>query len=244
MITVKSLHGLPNAFHFETVMKTLERVGAKRLQTTLVALLAMVGGATAQSLSIQGIETKAGEGAVLTVSVTEATGMTALQFNLALPKGVTLNDGEATMGEAIQGHTLAVETLENGDRLFVLYGMNMNTFKSGELLHIPVTVGSEAQTGNGRLYTVRMATMGAVSYMCEDVDFAVTVTEASFILGDVNGDGEVDISDYIGIANHILGNTPEGFNAIAADVNYDGQIDISDYIGVANIILTGSPTGK
>ena len=28
MITVKSLHSLPNAFHFETVMKTLERVGA------------------------------------------------------------------------------------------------------------------------------------------------------------------------------------------------------------------------
>lgn len=28
MITIKSLHSLPNAFHFETVMKTLERVGA------------------------------------------------------------------------------------------------------------------------------------------------------------------------------------------------------------------------
>ena len=28
MITVKNLHSLPNAFHFETVMKTLERIGA------------------------------------------------------------------------------------------------------------------------------------------------------------------------------------------------------------------------
>ena len=59
--------------------------------------------------------------------------------------------------------------------------------------------------------------------------------------GDVNGDGTVDISDYIGVANHILGNTPDGFNADAADVNGDGAIDISDYIGVANIILTGKP---
>jgi len=62
--------------------------------------------------------------------------------------------------------------------------------------------------------------------------------------GDGNGDGVVDISDYIGVANHILGNTPDGFNVDAADVNKDGVIDISDYIGVANIILTGSPTGK
>jgi len=61
------------------------------------------------------------------------------------------------------------------------------------------------------------------------------------LVGDVNSDGTVDISDYIGVANHILGNTPAGFDMDAADVNNDGEIDISDYIGVANIILTGKP---
>lgn len=61
------------------------------------------------------------------------------------------------------------------------------------------------------------------------------------LLGDGTGDGAVDISDYIGVANHILGIPQTGFNANAADVNKDGVIDISDYIGVANIILTGKP---
>ena len=74
----------------------------------------------------------------------------------------------------------------------------------------------------------------------------VTITgfftkDVQILVGDVNNDGTVDISDYIGVANHILGNTPEGFNEKAADVNSDGSIDISDYIGVANIILTGKP---
>jgi len=69
----------------------------------------------------------------------------------------------------------------------------------------------------------------------------VALPEPDYVLGDVNSDGTVDISDYIGVANHILGNTPDGFNADAADVNGDGAIDISDYIGVANIILTGKP---
>ena len=63
----------------------------------------------------------------------------------------------------------------------------------------------------------------------------------NFELGDGTGDGTVDISDYIGVANHILGIPQTGFNADAADVNKDGVIDISDYIGVANIILTGKP---
>ena len=62
--------------------------------------------------------------------------------------------------------------------------------------------------------------------------------------GDINGDGVVDVSDYIGIANFILGSAPEGFNEKTADVNNDGNIDVSDYIGVANIILTGSVYGK
>jgi hypothetical protein len=64
------------------------------------------------------------------------------------------------------------------------------------------------------------------------------------MLGDINGDGKVDVSDYIGIANHILGDTPEDFIMNAADVDENGVIDVSDYIGVANIILSGSIYGS
>lgn len=68
----------------------------------------------------------------------------------------------------------------------------------------------------------------------------ITLDEGSYVLtGDVNSDGIVDVSDYIGIANYIMGNTPSGFNKKSADVNGDGLIDVSDYIGVANIILYG-----
>ena len=68
--------------------------------------------------------------------------------------------------------------------------------------------------------------------------------KGKYLLGDINGDGKVDVSDYIGIANHILGTTPAGFIKEAGDVDRDGKIDVSDYIGVANIILTGSIYGK
>lgn len=80
-------------------------------------------------------------------------------------------------------------------------------------------------------------------------DYRLAPTSISYTViiykrGDINGDGAVDVSDYIGIANFILGNKPEGFIETAADVNNDGNIDVSDYIGVANIILTGSVYGK
>ena len=74
-------------------------------------------------------------------------------------------------------------------------------------------------------------------------EFSLAVGKVT-VSGDVNGDGKVDVSDYIGVANHILGQTQAGFNEKAADVNGDGKVDVSDYIGIANIILTGSVYGK
>ena len=65
-----------------------------------------------------------------------------------------------------------------------------------------------------------------------------------FVLGDVNGDGKVDVSDYIGVANYILNIPQETFNERAADVDKNGVIDVRDYTGIGNIIHTGSPYGS
>ncbi|MBR2153951.1 MAG: dockerin type I repeat-containing protein [Bacteroidaceae bacterium] len=200
---------------------------------------------TAQTLSVAPVEADLGGKTELVVSGSSISAMTALQFNLTFPEGVTLDETKITKSSRVSGHELVTRTLADGSRLFVLYNMNKALLADGELLRLPVSVGGETGTLEGGLTKVRTATTEAVSHAAGDVAFTVTIkAEEQPVIGDVNGDGKVDISDYIGIANHILGNTPEGFNAIAADVNDDGQIDISDYIGVANIILTGSLTGK
>ena len=60
-----------------------------------------------------------------------------------------------------------------------------------------------------------------------------------FIPGDANGDGEIDVTDIVGIANKILGRASDSFVAVAADVNGDGDVDVTDIVAVANIILRG-----
>lgn len=62
------------------------------------------------------------------------------------------------------------------------------------------------------------------------------------ISGDVNGDGNISITDAVAIVNYVLGNPPAGFIAAVADVNGDGKIDISDAVKVVNIVL--NKTGK
>lgn len=60
------------------------------------------------------------------------------------------------------------------------------------------------------------------------------------LLGDANRDGDVDVSDFLSVANHILGRGPIGFLHKAANTSKgDNEIDVADFLGVANIILRG-----
>lgn len=67
--------------------------------------------------------------------------------------------------------------------------------------------------------------------------------DISLLLGDANGDGEIDAIDFNIIGNHILGFGQSQFNAKAADINGDGEIDAIDFNMVANFILYGSYGG-
>jgi hypothetical protein len=159
----------------------MKKLFMKRLYTIIMALATLVVSANAQSLSVQNIEAQMDEETALVVSLAEGSSMTALQFNLSLPEGVTLaTSGDtygATLGTATDGHTLSVQPLASGDLLFILYSMEQKAFRNGELLRIPLKAGSTAASANGKLYTIRTATASAVSHPRADVSFSAQVTE-------------------------------------------------------------------
>ena len=145
----------------------------KRLLNLISAVLFLVGTATAQSLSVTSVSAEAGEQTNIEVSVSGASSMTALQFNLSLPSGVEMVT--TALGAAAENHTYSVHPLATGDYLVVLYSMNLNTFGDGVLLNIPVVAGENGGTESGSLYNVRMSTVDAVSHKCDDASFKVTV---------------------------------------------------------------------
>lgn len=62
-------------------------------------------------------------------------------------------------------------------------------------------------------------------------------TPATVLMGDANGDGEVNVSDVTSVISFILGKDTESFNAEAADVTGDGEINVSDVTAIISIIL-------
>ena len=73
------------------------------------------------------------------------------------------------------------------------------------------------------------------------VTYAGTQTSMRFaeetLVGDVNHDGEVDITDVLCVVDYILGKPLEGFDVSAADLNQDAAIDISDVLLIVDLIL-------
>ena len=146
----------------------------RRLLHLVVALMAFAATTMAQSLSVAPIEATPGTETTITVNIAGAAEMTALQFNLSLPEGFTLA-GDITLGSAAQDHTMSISPLASGDLLVVIYSLNQGTFADGALLTIPVIAAEDAASGEARLYTVRTATVDAVSRTLSDVAFAMNV---------------------------------------------------------------------
>ena len=56
-----------------------------------------------------------------------------------------------------------------------------------------------------------------------------------FLLGDVNLDGTVDVTDVVIVVNHFQSETTDELDFNVADINGDGVIDVTDVVGIVNI---------
>jgi len=57
----------------------------------------------------------------------------------------------------------------------------------------------------------------------------------SFLLGDVNLDGTVDVTDVVIVVNHFQSETTDELDFNVTDINGDGVIDVTDVVGIVNI---------
>ena len=68
--------------------------------------------------------------------------------------------------------------------------------------------------------------------------------EPGILLGDVNGDGKINVSDYVSTAGYILQRNPQPFIFDAADVDMNGTITVNDLVGVAILVLNYEEPAK
>ena len=60
------------------------------------------------------------------------------------------------------------------------------------------------------------------------------------LIGDVNGDGEVSITDVTALIDYLLSSTAAQLDMDTADVNHDGEITIGDVTALIDLLLSGN----
>jgi len=197
-----------------------------------------------------------GQQVTLSLKMKNTVPIRGFQFDLYLPEGamVVKSDKGKIQGALSAGrlpeedeHNLTFSEQQDGAIRFLCSSQYDETFTGteGEIATLQICLADDMTNGEYAivLRNVKLTeTDISQFYLTDEVVSKLTIV--SYVMGDINSDGVVDVSDYTGVANHIHGNTPAGFYAKAADVDESGNIDVSDYTGIANIIHTGSIYGN
>lgn len=112
----------------------------KKLLLSVAVLFSSMLGFAQNSLSMDAVKIAPGKTAQVSVNLNNSTAYTAFQFDMTLPKGITVK--EATLADRASGHTLKTGTV-NGKYRVLAYSYNAETNEGNK----PIT-GSEGAIVN------------------------------------------------------------------------------------------------
>lgn len=124
---------------------------------------------------------------------------------------------------------LALETTDNGSESFSSSQMKAAAFLDEMNLYFLLN-------GNDPVWTA-----DENGYPCIAQTHNMNAPEPETIVGDVNGDGNVNGTDLVALANMVLGKLTK---TATADVNGDGNVNGTDLVALANIILGRTSSAK
>jgi hypothetical protein len=205
----------------------------------------------ANTIYLERVEAAAGSQVTLSVKMKNTVEVQGYQFDLYLPDGVTVATDEDgfSLIELSTARTTARKTdyfnstVQPDGSIRVLCGSSKGyTFEGtdGEVATITLNIDENMEEGDHPIILKEVNLTDKNSTLYTTGYLKSTLTIINFMLGDVNGNKKVEVSDFIATANYILNNPPQVFIFKAGDLNGNNSIEVSDFIGIANIILSGS----
>lgn len=220
--------------------------------------LAIMGCWATDGLTISPLTLTEGSSGTLVVNLEQETvgKYCAFQFDLYLPEGVEIVSETGTNGNPdysgsftltssrVSGHFVNFSPREGFWRIMVYSSKgSKGTFSDteGTILEIKVTTNDQfavgTKVGNVKNIVLTYTQDLTTSYLQNDFTYTFTGEEQSYLLGDVNADGEVDIFDVMDVQSYIEGNIPDVFIFRAGDTDEDGDITIFDLMDIVDIAL-------
>ena len=196
-----------------------------------------------EGLLIENAVIRVGEAKDVSLSIVlEWEKYTGFQFDVKLPNGLLLeagNDGSVYALSANQSNSPVcdVESLGGGVYRFVVYSDASKPFKNGEVmsLHIRAKSGIELKRYSLQLSQVMLSDADGLVKKIGNRQSTIKVRGLVPEPGDLNDDGEVDVTDVVELIDLVL----SGSTDPAADINGDGEVDVTDVAELIDMVLSG-----
>ena len=185
-----------------------------------------------------------GKNATLSIRMKHETDVAGFQFNMLLPEGFSIK--KISRGEGISGldendeniYTFKTSDKKDGSRFFLCYSVTNTAMPKGdiEIAKVEVNVSENIEAGEyGVILKKEEMAFGTESKKVDFVNSMFTVADC--ILGDVNKDGIITVSDITSLGQYLIDNDDTVINKAAADANGDGEVTVGDITTIATMII-------
>ncbi len=210
------------------------------LSTALIVLVAL-SSMGRDRLYIENFYIEAGETLQVPVILVNDTAYTGFQTDLYLPEGLSLDmdDDEYIIdltSRKDNSHTVASRLMEDGAIRIYVSSASAKEFtgNSGAIMTLSITAADEfiGETTIQLNNSICAESIGTRHVLKDEICY-VNPNEVPSTVGDVNGDGEVNIADINAVIDMILSGR---FNE-KGDVNGDDEVNIADINAIIDKIL-------
>ncbi len=192
------------------------------------------------------LSTRAGNQPTLNIAMDNDVQITAMQFDLVLPKGITVASNEdgliVTLGSrATASHTVA-KRIQPDETVRIVCSSNSSAVFSGNkgsVIFARLNISNDLADGEYtvKIKNIELSSKDGVAFHPNQTEAKITV--GGVIMGDVDSNGSVTVNDAVWIVRDILGTTPTGFVKAAADLDGNGNVSVNDKVVLINRYILG-----
>ena len=191
-------------------------------------------------LAFEAVDIYTGDPLSVDVALNNYDVINGIQFDVEYPNSYFEPTDELETTARAAGFSVAQRAISANTTRYFFYSLSDGTISSGEGQVLTFRFTQKDNTPAG-LYTlnisnVKLGTPDMVDkYTGQDVSCSFNVK--SYLLGDVNNDGYINLTDADWVVKHFVGRTPDGFNYRAADVDEEGNINLTDARLIVNMFI-------
>ena len=197
---------------------------------------------TENTLAMDNLTGYVGKTVTLPILMNNEQQITGLQFDICLPEGITVakkanGKNDITVTERMEeGYSLSNNTMDDGSVRVTGLSMESTPFtgNSGAIVNVVLQVDESVVEGNYQIQVKNIILSDVNGVAHKPATASCELTVKSYVPGDVDNSGDININDAVCIVNYILNKPNAKFIPEAADLDGSGDININDAVVLIN----------